>query len=111
VAHSAQEVSAQWLIVQKPILRYGTRGGMNVKVKYLGEIEVIFKMALVKESGDQVGSIHEKFRGPKSRETIHLSLISGRKVFHSLSLLIRFFEKHFFFSTSVQVKQINERNK
>jgi hypothetical protein len=33
---------------------------MSLKVEYLGEIKVIFKMALVNESGDQVGSIHEK---------------------------------------------------
>jgi hypothetical protein len=33
---------------------------MYLKVEYLGEIEVIFKMALDIESGDQVGSIHEK---------------------------------------------------
>jgi hypothetical protein len=33
---------------------------MNLKVKYLGEIKVIFKMSLGNESGDQVGSIHEK---------------------------------------------------
>ncbi len=65
MAHSAQEVSAQWPIVQKPILRYGPRGGMNVKVEYLGENEVIFKLAFVKESGDQVGSIHKKNQGSK----------------------------------------------
>jgi hypothetical protein len=47
---------------------------MNLKVKYLGEIEVIFEMALGNESGNQVGSIHEKNRGRKSRETIPLSL-------------------------------------
>ncbi len=46
---------------------------MNLKVKYLGEIEVIFEMALGNESGNQVGSIHEKnHRGRKSRETIPL---------------------------------------
>jgi hypothetical protein len=33
---------------------------MNLKVKYLGEIDIIFEMALDNESGDQVGSIHEK---------------------------------------------------
>jgi hypothetical protein len=33
---------------------------MNLKVEYLGEIEVIFEMALGNESGNQVGSIHEK---------------------------------------------------
>ncbi len=33
---------------------------MNLKVEYLGEIDVIFEMALDNESGDQVGSIHEK---------------------------------------------------
>jgi hypothetical protein len=34
---------------------------MNLKVEYLGEIKVIFEeMALGNESGDQVGSIHEK---------------------------------------------------
>jgi hypothetical protein len=33
---------------------------MNVKVEYLGEIEVIFEMALDNESGDQTGSIYEK---------------------------------------------------
>jgi hypothetical protein len=34
---------------------------MNLKVEYLGEIEVIFNMALGNESGNQeVGSIHEK---------------------------------------------------
>ncbi len=33
---------------------------MNLKVYYLGKIEVIFKMALGNESGDQVGLIHEK---------------------------------------------------
>ncbi len=32
---------------------------MNLKVEYIGEIEVIFKMALGNKSGDQVGSIHE----------------------------------------------------
>jgi hypothetical protein len=33
---------------------------MNLKVEYLGEIEVIVEMALGNESGNQVGSIHEK---------------------------------------------------
>jgi hypothetical protein len=33
---------------------------MNLKVNYLGEIEVIFEMALGNESEDQLGSIHEK---------------------------------------------------
>jgi hypothetical protein len=33
---------------------------MNIKVKYLGEIEVKFEMALGNESENQVGSIHEK---------------------------------------------------
>ncbi len=33
---------------------------MNLKVEYLREIEVIFDMALGNESGNQVGSIHEK---------------------------------------------------
>jgi hypothetical protein len=36
---------------------------MNLKVKYLSEIEVIFEMALGNESEDQVGLIHEKTRG------------------------------------------------
>jgi hypothetical protein len=36
---------------------------MNLKVAYLGEIEVIFEMALGNKSGDQVGSIHEKTKG------------------------------------------------
>jgi hypothetical protein len=38
---------------------------MNLKVEHLGEIEVIFEMALGNESGNQVGSIHEKNRRPK----------------------------------------------
>ena len=33
---------------------------MNLKVEYLGEIEVIFEIALGNKSRDQVGSIHEK---------------------------------------------------
>jgi hypothetical protein len=33
---------------------------MNLKVEYLEEIDVIFKMALGNKSGNQVGSIHEK---------------------------------------------------
>ncbi len=33
---------------------------MNLKVEYLGEIKVIFEIALGNESGNQVGSIHEK---------------------------------------------------
>jgi hypothetical protein len=33
---------------------------MNLKVEYLGKIKLIFEMALGNESGDQVGSIHEK---------------------------------------------------
>jgi hypothetical protein len=33
---------------------------MNLEVEYLGEIEVIFEMALGNDSGNQVGSIHEK---------------------------------------------------
>jgi hypothetical protein len=33
---------------------------MNLKVEYLLEIEVIFQMAVGNESGNQVGSIHEK---------------------------------------------------
>ena len=45
---------------------------MNLKIEYLGEIKVIFEMALGNESGNQVGSIHEKTRGRKSRETIPL---------------------------------------
>ncbi len=50
---------------------------MNLKVKYLGKIEVIFEMALGNESGNQVGSIHEKNRGKKSRETIPLNIHYG----------------------------------
>jgi hypothetical protein len=46
---------------------------MILKVEYHGEIEVLFEMALYNESGDQVGSIHEKTRCRKSRETIPLS--------------------------------------
>jgi hypothetical protein len=45
---------------------------MNLKVEYLGEIKVMFEMTLGNESGDQVGSIHEKKKGQKSRETIPL---------------------------------------
>ncbi len=33
---------------------------MNLKVDYLGEIKIIFEIALGNESGDQLGSIHEK---------------------------------------------------
>jgi hypothetical protein len=33
---------------------------MNLKVEYLGEIEIIFETALGNETGDQVGSIHKK---------------------------------------------------
>jgi hypothetical protein len=33
---------------------------MNLKVEYLGEIKVIFEMAVDNESGNQVGSVHEK---------------------------------------------------
>ncbi len=47
---------------------------MNLKVEFLGEIEVIFEMALGNESGDQVGSIHKKTKGGKSRETIPLTM-------------------------------------
>jgi hypothetical protein len=46
---------------------------MNLKVEYIGEIEVIFEMALGNESGDQVGSIHIQTKGLKSRETIPLN--------------------------------------
>jgi hypothetical protein len=45
---------------------------MNLKVEYLGKIEVIFKMALGNESGEQVGSIHEK--KPKIKNLMRLSL-------------------------------------
>jgi hypothetical protein len=38
---------------------------MNLKVEYLGKIEVIFEMALGNESGDQVGSTHEKIQRSK----------------------------------------------
>ncbi len=33
---------------------------MTLKVEYLNEIEVIFEITLGNESGDQVGSIHDK---------------------------------------------------
>ncbi len=46
---------------------------MNLKVEDLGEIEVIFEMALGNKLGDQVVSIHEKNQRSKSRETIPLS--------------------------------------
>jgi hypothetical protein len=46
---------------------------MNLKVEDLGEIEVIFEMALGNELGDQVVLIHEKHQRSKSRETIPLS--------------------------------------
>jgi hypothetical protein len=48
-------------VKQKPVLSYG-HSTMNLKAKYLGEIEVIFETALGNESGDQMGSgsIHEK---------------------------------------------------
>jgi hypothetical protein len=36
---------------------------MNLKIEYIGKIEVIFEMALGNKSGDQVGSIHEKIKG------------------------------------------------
>ncbi len=39
---------------------------MNLKVEYLGEIEIIFEMALGNESGNQVGSIHEKNQRSKT---------------------------------------------
>jgi hypothetical protein len=45
---------------------------MNLKVEYLVEFEVIFKMALDNESGDQVGSIHEK--KPEVENLVRLSL-------------------------------------
>jgi hypothetical protein len=48
---------------------------MNLKVEYLGEIEVIFEMALGNKSGDQVGSIHEK--KPKVENLVRLSLFKG----------------------------------
>jgi hypothetical protein len=48
---------------------------MNLKVEYLGEIDVIFETALGNESGNRVGSIHEKTRGQKSHETIPLRII------------------------------------
>jgi hypothetical protein len=60
---------------------------MNLKVEYLGEIEVIFEMALGNESGNQVGSIMKKTRGRKSRETIPLS--QARMVLFSLHYRFR----------------------
>ena len=45
---------------------------MNLKVKYLGEIEVIFEIALGNKSRDQVGSIHEK--KPEVENLVRLSL-------------------------------------
>jgi hypothetical protein len=38
---------------------------MTLKVEYLGEIEDIFETELDNETGDQVGSIHEKDRRSK----------------------------------------------
>jgi hypothetical protein len=78
VAHSAKADSALW-----PIARN------ELKVEYLGEIEVIFEMALGNDSGDQVGLIHEKPRGRKSRDTIplmycpanHIDELSAKFVF------------------------------
>ncbi len=73
MAHSAKADSVLWPIAQN-----------ELKFEYLGEIEVIFEMALGNESGNQMGSIHEKnqgtrwvqfmkkTRGKKSRETIPL---------------------------------------
>jgi hypothetical protein len=45
---------------------------MNLKVEYLSEIEVLFEMAVGNESGDQVGSIHEK--NPEVENLVRLSL-------------------------------------
>ncbi len=45
---------------------------MNLKVEYLGEIKFIFEMALGDESGNQVGSIHEK--KPEVENLMRLSL-------------------------------------
>jgi hypothetical protein len=45
---------------------------MNLKVEYLGEIEVIFEMALDYKLRDQVGSIHEK--KPEVENLVRLSL-------------------------------------
>ncbi len=59
MAHSAKADSALWPIAQN-------------ELKSLGEIEVIFKMALGNESGNQVGSIHEK--KPEVENLVRLSL-------------------------------------
>jgi hypothetical protein len=41
---------------------------MTLKVKYLGEFKVIFKLALGYESEDQMGLIHEKKRSKILRD-------------------------------------------
>jgi hypothetical protein len=57
---------------------------MNLKVEFLGEIEVIFEMALDNETADQVGSIHEKTRGRKSHETIPLNTVCTANIKYML---------------------------
>jgi hypothetical protein len=61
---------------------------MNLKVENLGEIKVIFKMALDYESENQVGSIHKKTRGKKSRETIPLNCSMLENITNGICLVV-----------------------
>jgi hypothetical protein len=45
MAHSALADYAQWPIVKKPIQRFCPKHGMILKLEYLGEFEIILKMA------------------------------------------------------------------
>jgi hypothetical protein len=44
----------------------------DFKVEYLREFEAIYKKALIRESGAQVGLFDKKNRGRKSRDTVPL---------------------------------------
>jgi hypothetical protein len=66
---------------------------MSLKVEYLGEIKVIFEMALVNESGDQVGSIHEKNQRSKISWDSPFNRIANQQnsLKEPLSIVIIFF--------------------
>jgi hypothetical protein len=74
--------------------RYINSGQSNLKFEYLGEFETEFDNILGHESGAQVGSIHGKTRGQKSRATVPLmppvrvmylvALVSGKEVCSSV---------------------------
>ncbi len=65
------QIVQHWPTVHNQVRARGPERGRNLKVEYLGEFESISKIALNRESGDQLGTFGEITWLKKSHATVY----------------------------------------